>query len=455
MSRCTLASGFALLVFASHVAASIDAAEQPEFPFDLQHRVPWTTSRVKGSPDPQPPYRTVNAFANLRFNEPLEMTFAPGTDRLFVAERYGRIVSFANQADVAQYDVLLELKDKVFYGLALHPKFVENGFFYVTILVGAEGDPNGTRVSRFQLRPDDPLRADPASERVILEWPAGGHNGGCLQFGPDGSLYIATGDSSGIADEFLTGQDLSNLPGAILRIDVDTPDDGPPYRVPRDNPFIDAPNARPEIWAYGLRQPWKMSFDRQTGDLWTGNVGQDLWEQVFLIERGGNYGWSVMEGSQPFRPERQRGPTPFVAPIVEHDHAAFRSITGGFVYHGDRLPELRGAYIYGDYDTGKIWMLRYDREARRVTEHRELVDSALRLVGFAEDSAGELFLVDHMSGLINRLEQNPAAGTTSDFPRKLSETGLFASTADLRPSPGLIPYDVIAPQWVDGAIKQR
>jgi uncharacterized repeat protein (TIGR03806 family) len=201
-----------------------------------------------------------------------------------------------------------------------------------------------------------------------------------------------------------------------------------------------------------LRQPWKISFDRQTGELWTANVGQDLWEQVYRIERGGNYGWSVMEGSYPFRPERPRGPSAILPPIVEHNHADFRSITGGFVYRGSQLKELTGAYVYGDYDTGRIWMLRY-RDGK-VTENRELFDSSLRLVGFAQDRAGELFLLDHMGGGIHRLVVNPVAQSSTEFPRKLSDTGLFASVKDHNPASGLIPYSINAPAWSDGASKQ-
>lgn len=426
-------------------------------PLSLDRRVPWTTSKIQGSPEPPAPYRVVTAFPKLKFDEPLDMACAPGTQRLFVVERYGRILSFENDPAVEQAEVFLELKGKVFYGLAFHPNYAENGYVYVTIVVNpkVEEEPRGTRVSRFRVQGGVEGQVDPDSEQVLIEWPSGGHNGGCLQFGPDGCLYIATGDSSGIADEKLTGQDLTSLSGKILRIDVDQPEPGRAYAVPRDNPFVDVPHARPEIWAYGLRQPWKMSFDQSSGDLWAGNVGQDLWEQIFLIERGGNYGWSVMEGNHPFRPERPRGPSPFLPPIVEHDHAEFRSITGGYVYRGKRLPELRGAYIYGDYDTGKIWMLRYDRDSRRVTEQKELVDSSLRLVGFAEDHAGELFLVDHMSGLISRLEKNSQTDTAAEFPRRLSETGLFQSVPDHLPAPGVIPYDVIAPQWADGAVKER
>ena len=426
-------------------------------PFGIDKRTPWQTSRIKGTPDPPPPYRTAVAFPKLEFEEPLAMTSAPGTDRLFVVERYGKVRSFEDDRDADSSIVMLDLDEKPIYGLAFHPKFQTNGYFFITYLVNpdVEEAPEGTRISRFTARESDRLVADRASEKVIFEWRSGGHNGGCLKFGPDGYLYIGTGDSSGIADQLQTGQDITNVSGAMLRIDIDKADGDATYSIPKDNPFIDTDGARAEIWAYGLRQPWKFSFDTASGDLWCGNVGQDLWEQVFLIERGGNYGWSVMEGSYPFRPERERGPSPFVAPIAEHDHAEFRSITGGFVYHGKRLPDLKGAYVYGDYDTGKIWMLRYDRETRKVSDHQELLDSTLRLVGFGQDHDGEIYLVDHMRGLIFELESNPKRERRTDFPRKLSQTGLFASTKDHQPASGVIPYDVLAPQWSDGATKQR
>jgi uncharacterized repeat protein (TIGR03806 family) len=450
MRRARLAAVI-LMVLAAYPPAVADESS----PVGLQQRKQWNTSQVRGSPDPPPPYRVAVAFAELKFNEPLDMARVPGTDRLAVAERFGKIYTFVNRRDVAQPQLLLDV-GKTVYGVAFHPNFANNGYFYVTYIAdGDESKPDGTRVSRFQVRADAPFQADPASEQIVIAWRAGGHNGGCLQFGPDGLLYVATGDSSGIADELQTGQDLTNVSGAILRLDVDRASPGKGYAIPADNPFVNLPGACPEIWAYGLRQPWKMSFDRQTGDLWTANVGQDLWEQVFLIQRGGNYGWSVMEGSHPFRPERPRGPTPFVAPVAEHNHADFRSITGGYVYHGRRNPELQGAYIYGDYDTGKIWMLRFDRGSGRVTEHRELVDSTLRLVGFGEDAAGELYLVDHIQGRILELRPNMAVDNAADFPRRLSQTGLFADVADQVPAAGVIPYSVIAPQWSDGAGKQR
>src|SRR5439155_1125785 len=297
-----------------------------------------------------PPYTTEPAFPKLpKFEEPLDLTYAPGTNRLFVAGRWGKIWSFVNKKDVDHADLALELKDKkgekqVIYAFTFNPKFAENGYIYVTWIPDGskEGLPKGSRVSRFTVKGEPPV-IDLASEKVIFEWPNGGHNGGCIRFGPDGYLYIVTGDGSGIADEYDIGQDLRSIYAKLLRIDVDNPGVQPKegsgalpknYSIPKDNPFVKNENARPEIYAYGLRQLWRYSFDRKTGDLWGGEVGQDLWEMIYKIQKGGNYGWSVMEGTHDFRPERKKGPTPILKPIVEHSHTDFRSITGGFVYRG-------------------------------------------------------------------------------------------------------------------------
>jgi uncharacterized repeat protein (TIGR03806 family) len=434
--------------------ASPHGADTPRPPVGIAKRTLWTTSRVKGSPDPPPPYRTEVAFPKLmKFDQPLDMAAVPGSDRLVIAERFGKIYSFVNRPDVAKADLLLDLK-KTVYAVTFHPQFAKNGYVYVTYVLDPDKtEPKGTRVSRFVVDRDKGFRADPATEKIIFEWPSGGHNAGCLKFGPDGYLYIATGDGSGIADELQTGQDVSDLLSSILRIDVDKPAEGQTYSVPKDNPFVGVKGARPEIWAYGLRQPWKFSFDRATGELWAGEVGQDLWEMVLRIEKGGNYGWSVTEGSHPFRPERKRGPTPILPPVIEHPHSEFRSLTGGYVYRGQRLKDLVGAYIYGDYDTGKLWALRFD--GKKVTWAQELATTRQRIITFAEDHAGELYHVDFMGGNILRLVPAPKEPVTQDFPRKLSETGLFTSTKDLTPAPGLIPYSVNAQLWSDHAIKER
>ncbi len=423
-------------------------------PWGIDTRVAWTSSRISGTPDPPAPYKTEVVFPGLKFDEPLAMCVVPGTNRLAIAERHGKIYTFENDPQTGAKRLLVDVGRTV-YGLAFHPQYATNGRLFVTSVLDSQNPlPKGSRISEFTARDPQAFEADAKKERVLLEWPCGGHNGGCLRFGPDGYLYLATGDGSGIADEFQTGQNLGDLLGAILRIDVSGAGADRPYRIPRDNPFVNVPKARPEIFSFGHRQVWKFSFDRATGTMWGGEVGQDLWEMVYIIHKGGNYGWSVNEGSHPFRPGRPRGPGAFVPPVIEHPHSDFRSLTGGYVYRGSRLPELSGAYVYGDYDTGKVWMLRYD--GKKATDNRELVDTQLRIVEFGEDRAGELYLVDFAGGRIHRLAKADAvASRANDFPRKLSETGLFSSTANHLPAPGVIPYSVNAPLWSDGAEKDR
>jgi glucose/arabinose dehydrogenase len=310
----------------------------------LEKRELWTTSKVVGSPEPPAPYRLAPTYPKLKFNEALEIAPVPGKPAWVVAERPGKIYRFDSDPKRAEKKLVVDVGRSIF-GLVLHPKFQENGYLYVSSIT--EGDkPEGTRISRFTVTDREAMTAEAKSEKVIFTWPSGGHNGGCLRFGPDGMLYLSTGDGSGIADSLESGQSLTTVLGKILRLDVDKPDEGKGYSIPKDNPFVGTAGARGEIWAYGIRQSWKVSFDTKTGALWAGEVGQDLWESVYRIEKGGNYGWSVQEGTHPFRPDRKKGPTPILKPIVEHDHAEFRSLTGGFVYHGKKQPALEGAYIF-------------------------------------------------------------------------------------------------------------
>ena len=456
-----LAVALTLIVVASCSLLSNESARSltVKGPVGIDQRIPWTSSRVQGTPDPPTPYRTRPAFGDLQFAEPLAIAAIPGTNRLAVLERAGTVRMFRDDPAGGPATVLLDLGRTApgpagGVGLAFHPQFQSNGYVYVTYVLDAlKEEPRGTRVSRFTVQREGTWRADTSSEKVILEWPSGGHNGGCLRFGPDGFLYIATGDGSGIADERHTGQDVSDLLGALLRIDVDHPPAGKAYGIPEDNPFRQVKDARPEIWAYGLRNPWKFSFDRMTDDLWLADVGQDLWEMIYRIQRGGNYGWSVTEGTHPFRPQRKKGPTPILRPILEQNHTEFRSITGGYVYHGRRLRELVGTYVYGDYDTGKVWALSYD--GQRVTENIELVDTTLRIIAFAQTRDGEIYLLDHVGGKLHQLVRASGRAAARPFPRKLSETGLFASVKDHEPAPGVIPYTVNAALWADGAEKDR
>lgn len=436
-------------------------ADDPSMPvarreFGLERRIPWTTSRLTGTPEPPSPYRTVPAFPKLKFGPLVDLVAVPGTDWLLAEELGGKLVAFRNQRETDQTVVALDLAAipnfRSAYGIALHPKFAENRFCYVSYVL-PEG-PDGTHVSRFTMTSLDPPRLDPQSERVVLTWLAGGHNGACLQFGLDGMLYVSTGDGSSPfpPDVRKTGQNLDDLLSCILRIDVDRAEGERGYSIPSDNPFVNQPGARGEIWAYGFRNPWKMAIDERKGDLWVGDVGWEMFEMIDRIEKGGNYGWSVKEGSQPVLGERLPGPTPILPPTVEHSHVEARSITGGRVYYGKKLPELVGAYIYGDFVTGKIWALRHDGKA--VTELRELCTTSHQIVAFGADAAGELLIVDH-TGSLHELEPTPPAAANRQFPTRLSETGLFASTAAHEPAPGVIPYSINATAWADGATAER
>lgn len=461
------------LFFASFSRSTAEVKKEPsKTKFGIEKRTLWTTSKVIGSPEPPPPYKTEPAFPKLqKFEEPLDLAQAPGMDRLFVAGRWGKVWSFINKKDSDKADLVLEFKGakdskgaamkQVIYALTFHPKFKDNGYMYVTWIPNPEkeGLEKGTRVSRFTVKGEPPV-ADLASEKIVFEWPNGGHNGGCLKFGNDGYLYIATGDGSGIADQLEIGQDLSSVFAKLLRIDVDNPEGAKGYGIPKDNPFVNTKGARPEVYAYGLRQFWRFSFDRnkQMG-LWGGEIGQDLWESVHNIQAGGNYGWSVMEANHLFRPERKKGPSPILKPVVEHSHTDFRSITGGFIYRGNRLKELQGHYIYADFDTGRVWAFKptpHSSNHLQVDSLRELARTTYRIVSWGEDAEGEIYFLDFTGGGIHQLVKSEKVDDSAkNFPRKLSQTGIFASTKDHKVASGIIPYSVNAQLWGDHAEKER
>jgi len=432
------------------------AAQAEEAPYGIEQRVPWTTSKLVGSPEPPLPYAVRKAFEHLEFKAPLYALQAPDGGPLLVVlaggeeDRPSKVVALKNDPAATETWDFFELPRRLIYSICFHPQFATNRQVFVFSNGPWNTGDRHDRVTRYTVSPE--FRIEPESEKLILEWKSGGHDGGDMAFDAAGLMYISAGDGSTDSDTLNSGQTIDDLLGSILRIDVDHPDGDRPYSIPQDNPFLHLPGARPELWAIGLRNPWRMSLDRVTGQLWVGVNGQDLWETAHLVRPGDNYGWSVFEGSHPFYLERQFAPAPHTPPTIEHHHADFRSLTGGVVYHGAKFPDLEGAYIYGDYSSGRIWGMKHDGE--RAEWHRELADTALQIAGFCLTNDGELLIVDHGGG-IYRLEDAPRDEPPHAFPRLLSETGLFTSTAAHEVAPGLIPYSVNAPAWTDGATAER
>lgn len=353
-----------------------------------------------------PEWRAVRAFPRLSFENPLFIAAPPdGSGRLFVVEQAGRVLWFENAGETKETHLAMDIRKKVrtvhneegLLGLAFHPKFKDNGFVYLQY---SASDPRRNVISRFTAdRARE--RLDPASEKVVLEveQPYGNHNGGMLAFGPDGFLYIGLGDGGAGGDPHDYAQDPGSLLGKMLRIDVDRAEGGKAYAVPRDNPFAGRPGARGEIWALGLRNPWRYSFDRKTGELWAGDVGQNAWEEIDLIKKGLNYGWNRREGKHAFQSKTDE--RRFEEPVAEHGRGEAQSITGGYVYRGEKWPALAGRYIYGDFMSGLIWALDAERRGEpRLIARGELIAS------FGEDEAGELYFAS-FDGHIYALEEKP------------------------------------------------
>jgi glucose/arabinose dehydrogenase len=339
-------------------------------------------------------------------HRPIVLTHAgDGSNRVFVATEHGVIHVFPNDPNAEKTEIFLDLQDRVryndkqdeegFLGLAFHPRYKETGEFFVFYTVKQAKKPHTNVISRFRVRKKNPNQADPASEEVLLtiEHPFWNHDGGTLAFGPDGYLYIAAGDGGLAADPFRNGQNLQTLLGKVLRIDVDHKEGSKAYAIPKDNPFATRQGARPEIWCYGLRNPWRFSFDRETHVCWTSDVGQDLWEEIDLLVSGGNYGWNIREALHPFG-ARGVGPRKnLIDPIWEYHHSIGKSCTGGGVYRGSLLPELRGAYLYADYVAGTVFALRYDPAKKRVVANQSIRTQKLPVVSFGEDQAGEMYFL--------------------------------------------------------------
>ena len=345
-------------------------------------------------------YTAVNAFPNLTFNDPVGIyTANDGSNRLFVVEQEGRVKVFDNNPSTAETQMFLDITSIVeqdggyteegLLGLAFHPNYSENGYFYVNY---TDYGPRRNVIARYTVSSNNPNQADYQSAVVIMEvnQPYSNHNGGQTSFGPDGYLYIAFGDGGSGGDPLNHGQNLSTLLGTIVRIDVDNPSGLLNYGIPIDNPFINFNNARPEIYAYGLRNMWRFSWDLETGLLWGADVGQNAYEEIDIIESGLNYGWNTMEANHCFPSGTNCNPEGLEPPIWEYELYVngVCSITGGFVYRGDTLFSIQGKYIYGDWCTGDIWALTYSEDGNHINEH--LLVTGINITTFGLDQQNEL-----------------------------------------------------------------
>jgi putative heme-binding domain-containing protein len=424
-----------------------------------EERVPWASSRVVGSPEPPLPFVAERVMHEHTLLNTTELDFIPGTSWAVILDQNGKMHGFDRNAPepletIADFSAWKNNRTEA-YSIEFHPDWKQNHLVYVSLLDRSWNKPH-VNVVRFELLPTNPPTLDLASAKSIIDWESTGHNGCDLHFGPDGYLYMSAGDGEVPAppDPRETGQDISDFLSSILRIDVDGEADGKPYRIPADNPFVGKDGLRPEIWAYGFRNPWKMSFDPRDGALWIGDVGWELWEMVFRVDHPGfNGGWSVVEGPQSIHPTWPKGPTPIEEPIVSHSHSEASSMTGGRVYRGSRFPELRDAYIYGDWGSGKMWALWWKDGI--ITQHQEIASTPHRIVGFAEDENRELFYINYSDGGVYQLAPNPKTDAQQDFPTRLSETGLFTSTEDYQLAPGVYEFDIAVPMWSDHAQAQR
>ncbi|MCH7720502.1 MAG: PQQ-dependent sugar dehydrogenase [Planctomycetes bacterium] len=355
-----------------------------------------------------------NAFPNLSFELPVDIQDPmDGTNRLFVVEKIGIVSVFVNDPSTTSKASFLDLTDRVSSGeeegiiaLAFHPDYQDNGYFYITYTI--ENPSVVCVISRFTVSATDPDSADLDSELILLEvpQPASNHNTHRLGFGPDGYLDISSGDGGCCGDPLETGQDLTDILGSILRIDVDNPADGLNYSIPPDNPFAgNTEGYREEIYAYGFRNPWRFSFD-STGRLWVGDVGQSEWEEIDWVVSGGNYGWNTMEGTHCFDPGSGCDQTDLIMPVWEYAHqfgpdGGF-AVIGGHVYEGNGCPMLSGRYIFGDYISRNIWALSFNESG--VTGNLTIVPSTgIFITAFGVDHNHELYGASYLGGFLFKL----------------------------------------------------
>ena len=399
----------------------------------------------------------VPAFGAQKFEAPVELIPGPGK-RYYVVEQKG--IVRAIDATGAPATTALDIVSKVtsggeagLLGIAFDPKFAENGFVFLHYDARPAAPIAGVAfqsvIARYRSN-DGGATFDAASEKRILlvDQPFSNHNGGKIAFGPDGFLYISLGDGGSGGDPRGNGQNKDVLLGKILRID---PSGGDPYAIPPTNPFA-AGGGRPEIFAYGLRNAWKFSFDSVTGEIWAGDVGQNKYEEVDRIVLGGNYGWKTREGKHCFQVEDC--PTDgLIDPVVEYDHSEGISITGGYVYRGTKIPSLYGKYIYGDFGSGRIWSASGSGDG--IFAAQLIAETNIQISTFAQSPDGEMFVADFSGGGVQQLIAAGEPAAPTGFGAKLSETGCLDPADATKPPAGMIGYTVNSPLWSDGALKDR
>lgn len=355
--------------------------------------------------------KVIEAFPKLLFSAPVDLTHPDdGSNRLFVVEQKGVVKTFANKSTADTTHVFLDISKKVNYdgesgllGMAFHPDFKKNGYFYLNYMRKVAGKFE-TVIVRYKVSPTNRNRADPASETILFtfEQPYDNHNGGALKFGEDGYLYIATGDGGSWGDPFNNGQSKSTFLGKILRIDVNGSTKGN-YGIPADNPFAgNQEGFKEEIYAYGLRNPWRISFDKETNTLWAGDVGQNKREEIDIIVKGGNYGWRKKESIDCYKPGKDCEEPDFIDPVLDLPQAnGEHSVTGGFVYRGKNIPSLQGKYIFGDYVSGRLFAL--ETKNGKAVKNSIIAESIFQISSFGVDANNELYLCSHEKGKILKL----------------------------------------------------
>lgn len=436
------------------IGSSSSKAEDPQ----------WTTGKLVGTGSPPLPHMAVEAFPGLETNKATDLDRYPkeAGDWWILTELGGRVWAFKD-SDPATRKQILEMPDanppgkagnqgRRLYSIQFDPTFPEKPWVYVAS--NRREDGKGTNwIARFSVNQLDPPVIDPESEVILLEWTSTGHDGCDLKFGPDGMLYASTGDGEAPGDPGNMGQTTDNLLGSILRIDVRDPKPGKPYQVPNDNPFLSSKTVPPEVWAYGLRNPWRINFHPESGDLFLGDNGDENWELVRRVPAGSNHGWSAFEGSHPFRLSTPLAEpvTILTTPAYEHPHTEMRSVIGGVFYRGKQFPDLRGQYVYGCYFTRKVWAFDWDPEnPNQPVTPRRIADAKHQIVSFAENDDGEILIVTH-DGPIYRLEKGELSRLPMSIPQKLSETGLFKKSPPDQPETGVRAYQINAKMWADGA----